>query len=293
MNNYSRSLLIATLSVFFFACEDAPIDPEVENARASEIANLVVADKLEEAIDDCENYTFSDDDCYRSRFYRVSGGAAIYLEDNALNRCALRMYPREAHDNWEGGFRISNFDALESEQTPFARSCATKVIALSNELIQKWDDEEAAARARRIADRRAQCSPNCNKSGLQMLIEIALVTGVVLEETGLGSAIGQFADYQESLGVTPSNSSSSSNSSNSQASSGSSVSGNTTSSSGYDIYRRYTYGPSQTIVARVRCNSNGLDFGVRYYPDSGQSSQYGTGSLFGRSVEDVAAKKCN
>lgn len=59
--------------------------------------------------------------------------------------------------------------------------------------------------------------------------------------------------------------------------------------SGYLITETIAYGPSQTVVARGRCN-NGKSFNVRHYPNNGK--KYAIYNLFGSSLADVASRFC-
>ena len=61
---------------------------------------------------------------------------------------------------------------------------------------------------------------------------------------------------------------------------------------GYKVIERYDYSPRQTVVAVIKCDSNGRKVKVRYYPNNG-SRPYNIGGGYGSSLDEVSSKFCS
>jgi len=87
------------------------------------------------------------------------------------------------------------------------------------------------------------------------------------------------------------NSSSSSTNSSTKRDTSSNINTTTNRVTGYKIIEEFDYSARQTVIAVIKCNSNGRKAKVRYYPNNG--SKYAIDSGFGDSVDDVASEFCS
>ena len=61
---------------------------------------------------------------------------------------------------------------------------------------------------------------------------------------------------------------------------------------GYRVIERYNYSARQTVVAVIKCDSNGRKAKVRYYPNNG-SRPYSIGGGYASSLDEIATRFCS